>query len=92
MDRIAILLSNGHKLVVDKSEYVFDKELCIGIEDENGHYIQDLAIVRPTYKIEDNNVEFDSDKFEVLVFADKDREDFTDKFVIPLYKGDEDEV
>lgn len=92
MDKIEIPLNNGYKLVAERNiDSEFDKEMFIGIETDTGSYLQDLAIIRPTYKYKDNKVNFSSDLFEMLIFADSTREDFTDKFVVPLYKDDEDE-
>ena len=89
MDRIVIPLCNNYKLTVEKNTGEFDKELYISIEDPSGSYVQDLAIVRPTYKLKDNEVEFDGDKFEILVFGDAEKEEYTDKHTIPLRTEDE---
>lgn len=90
MNKIAIPLDNGYNLIVEQnSSSEFKKELFVGIETEYGSYHQDLAIVRPTYTFENDNVKFDSDRFEILVFGDVKRVDYTDKFVVPLYEGDD---
>lgn len=89
MDRFIIPLSNGYKIISERNTGEFDKELYVGIEDENGSYIQDLVVVRPTYKFKNNEVEFDSDRFEILVFGDAEKEDFTDCFTVPLHQDDE---
>ncbi len=89
VDRFSIELSNGYKLISERNTGEFDKELYVGIEAPDGSYVQDLAIIRPTYKFKDYNVEFDADKFEILVFGDAETEDFTDKYVVPLKQDDE---
>ena len=89
MNRIVIPLDNGYKLIAEQNTGEFDKEFYIGVETETGAYIQDLAIVRPTYTFKDESVKFDSDKFEMLVFANNESEDYTDKFVVPLKNDDE---
>ena len=89
MDRFTIELSNGYKLVAERNTGEFDKELYVGIEDPQGSYVQDLAIVRPTYTFKDESVHFDADLFEILVFGDATKEDYTDKYTVPLYKDDE---
>ena len=89
MNKISIPLANGCHLVVEQNTSEFDKEVFIGIDNADGRYIQDLAIVRPTYKCENDNIIFDADKFEILVFGDADREDFTNKFTVPLHQDDE---
>ena len=91
MDKFSILLSNGYKLVAERNSGEFDKELYVGIEAPNGSYVQDLTIVRPTYKVEGNDIKFDADKFEILVFGDAYTEDFTDKYTVPLYDENEEE-
>ena len=90
MNRIVIPLDNGYKLVAEQNEdSEFDKEVFVGIETELGVYQQDLAIIRPTYTFENDNIKFSSDKFEILVFGDEKREDYTDKFTVPLCQEDE---
>jgi len=89
MDKFVIPLSNGYKLISEKNTGEFDKELYVGIESPDGAYIQDLAVIRPTYKFKENDVIFDADKFEILVFGDAEQEDYTNKFVVPLCKDDE---
>ena len=85
MDKFVIPLANGYKLISERNSGEFDKELYVGIEAPNGSYVQDLVIVRPTYRAEDDNIQFDTDKFEILVFGDAYAEDFTDKYTVPLY-------
>ena len=89
MNRIVIPLDNGYKLIAEQNTGEFDKEFYIGVETETGAYIQDLVIIRPTYTFKDESVKFDSDKFEMLVFANNESEDYTDKFVVPLKNDDE---
>ena len=89
MNRIVIPLDNGYKLIAEQNTGEFDKEFYIGVETETGAYIQDLVIVRPTYTFKDESVKFDSDKFEMLVFANSESEDYTNKFVVPLKNDDE---
>ena len=90
MNKIVIPLDNGYKLIAEQNiDSEFNKELFVGIETDTGAYHQDLVIVRPTYKFENENVVFDSDKFEMLVFGDEKREDYTNKFTVPLYQEDE---
>ena len=88
--KIVIPLDNGYKLIAEQNtDSEFNKEVFVGIETELGSYHQDLAIIRPTYKFKEENVVFDSDKFEILVFGDEKQEDYTHKFEIPLYQDNE---
>lgn len=90
MERFEIPLDNGGKLVVEKNQgSEFDKEIYVGIENASGAYVQDLVIVRPTYTIDNEIVKFNSEPFEVLVYADADNEDYTNKFIVPLHKEEE---
>lgn len=89
MDKFIIPLSNGYRIVSERNSGEFDKELYVGIESPDGAYVQDLVIIRPTYKLENNDVVFDSDKFEILVFGDATKEDFTNKFTVPLVNEDD---
>ena len=89
MEKIIIPLDNGYKLVTERNEGSYDKEVYIGIESPNGAYIQDLATVRPSYKTRGNDVLFSSDHFEVLVYSDNTVDDYTHKFDIDLNKDEE---
>ena len=88
MDKFSIPLSNGYKLIAERNTGEFDKEMYVGIETPNGTYLQDLAIIRPTYTFKEDDVVFDADRFEVLVFGDHTVDDFTNKFVIELAKDE----
>ena len=90
MNKIVIPLDNGYRLVAEQNEdSEFDKEIFVGIETESGAYLQDLAIIRPSYTFENENVKFSSDSFEMLIFGSEKVEDYTNKFTVPLYKDDE---
>lgn len=89
MDKIVVPLSNGYRLVAERNTGEFDKEIYIGIETSNGSYYQDLVIVRPTYKLNNEEVLFDSDKFEMLVFGDETIDDYTKKFTVGLCNNGE---
>lgn len=92
MNKIVIPLDNGFKLVAEQNvNSEFDKEIFIGLETETGAYHQDLAIIRPTYTFENDNVKFNSDMFEMLIFGDEKREDYTNKFTVPLYKPEDED-
>lgn len=89
LNKFIIPLSNGYKLISEQNMGEFNKELYVGIEAPDGAYVQDLVIIRPTYKFKENEVVFDADKFEILVFGDAKTEDYTDKYTVPLYKEDD---
>lgn len=90
MNKIIIPLDNGYKLVAEQNtDSQFNKELFVGIETDTGAYIQDLAVIRPTYSFEGESVKFNSDNFELLIFGDEKVDDYTDKFVVPLLEENE---
>ena len=92
MNKITIPLGNGYNLVAGVNpDNMFDKELYVSVEKDNGEFVQDLALVRPTYKIgEDNKVEWFGDKhFEVFAYGDADIEDYTYKAYVSLYEENE---
>ena len=90
MGKIIIPLDNGYKLVAEQNVgSEFDKEIFVGIETETGSYYQDLVVIRPTYTFKNEDVVFNSDAFEMLVFGDANSEDYTEKFTVPLYKENE---
>lgn len=87
-NKIVIELKNGHKLVAERNpDPNFENEIMIGIIDPYGYWIQDLATVRECYTINGNlEPETIDDKFDVLVYANADEEDYTHNFVVDLYK------
>ncbi len=89
-NRIEILLSNGYKLVAEQnSDPNFSREMFIGIEDSNGAWCQDLAIVRSSYHYEGDEVIWNDEQFDVDVFGDETGEDFTEMFPIRMRPQDD---
>lgn len=87
MENVRIHLYDNTFLVAEQNEGLVYKELYIGIE-KDGVWIQDLATVREKYHYDDNvlHVVHDHGEYEVLVYADKEDEDYTHKFVIGEYR------
>lgn len=87
-NRIELPIANGHKFVCERSiDPEYPNEFFVGIEDKDGVWIQDFAIIRQRYNYNENGeVEYDDDNFEILVFGDDENEDYTDKFNIALRK------
>ena len=78
--KVSIPLPNGFELRaegVTNSE--IPAEIYVGILDKNGAWHQDLAIIRLA-------PDSDNKSFEVLVYADKDDEDYTNRFHIGLFE------
>lgn len=89
LNKIIIPLSNNYRLVAEQNTGEFNKEIIIGIETPSGVYMQDLALIRPTYKCKNDDVIFDSDKYEILVYGDSEIEDYTNKFTVSLHQEDD---
>lgn len=92
--KIKIKLPNGYFLVAEQNtDPSFRNEIYVGITDGNGVWWQDLAVVRPAYKLRqkqlglENEIEWSNDKFEVMVYSDAGDEDYTHKFDIGLWHG-----
>lgn len=87
MENNKIIIDLGFaKLVAEKGIDNKYNEIYIGIE-KDGVWVQDLAVVRQKYHYQDypdsNMVDvINEDEFEVLVYADKDGADYTNRFVI----------
>lgn len=72
-------------IVIEKCKDSDYKEAYIGIV-KDGLWIQDLVVVRNAYHYDDNNNVVLENRAEVLVYADKDNEDYTNKFKIEIYE------
>ena len=62
----------------------YSREMFIGIEDADGAWLQDLAIVRSSYRYDGDKVVWNDEQFDVMVFGEEDEEDFTEEFNIQL--------
>lgn len=72
-------------LTVDKSaDPIFPNEIYISLE-KDGQWLQDIATVAQDHYCEDNELTF-NEGIRVLVYADKDSEDYTNEFNIGIYK------
>lgn len=87
-NRIEIPLVFGMKLVAEANEDPeFAQEIYVGIEDKDGVWIQDLAVIQKSYHFKpDGQIDWSDDLFNVLVYADQNREDYTHKHIIPLWR------
>lgn len=90
-NRITIELPKGLKLVAEQNiDQEYQNEIYVGIETPDGIWHQDLAVIRNAYSIDDNLiVNWNPGKFEVLVYANKDDEDYTNKFSVELRDDEE---
>lgn len=75
-------------LVAEKGADENYNEIFIGIEDKDGVWIQDLAIVGQKYHYTDEGEVVQDKGINLMVYADKDDEDYTNKFEIGIYEED----
>lgn len=72
-------------LTVDKSaDPNFPREIYIGLE-KGGQWLQDLVIITHKNHYEEGELVYE-EGIRVLVYADKDSEDYTNEFNIGIYK------
>ena len=89
-NRIVLELPNGYKLVAEPNAYPeYANEIFIGVCTPDNTWVQDLAIVRNAFDYDDNDkVVWKDGEFEVCVYADKHRDDYTYKFPIGICNDD----
>ncbi|WP_281513158.1 hypothetical protein [Bacteroides acidifaciens] len=88
--QIEIDLSNGYKLVAEQNlDPSYNREMLIGIVNPHGVWCQDLAIIRNSYRYENNELVWNDKQFDVLVYGSENDEDFTDDFSINLHEESE---
>lgn len=75
-------------LVAEKGTAKNYREIMIGLENKAGCWLQDLAIVGQKYHYTDD-AEVAQDKgIDIMVYADKDNEDYTHHFEVGVYEED----
>jgi hypothetical protein len=82
-NKIRINLDNNLELVAELYDHDGNHpEITVYIE-KDGMIYQDICLVRPH---EGPKCMQENDSFDCLVWADKNNEDFTDKYHIAIYK------
>lgn len=76
-------------LVVEKNPDPSYKEFFVTLEDKNSDWLQDIAVIGQNYSISSSLDIVPKDEVRVLVYGDKNNEDYTDEFVIGLYNPEE---
>lgn len=98
MKELKIPMGNGYNLValadIDP-RYPYEIRVCI--TDADDVFNQDIVTVRDSYtQVESNVMKAVDGQFEVLVYADKDAEDYTNAFTVGLHRDpdvtDDDDV
>lgn len=90
MAKLELKLANGHKLIAELCDPGGDNppEIAVYIQDEKGVGLQNVALVRAK-ETEPAVVDTENVGAEVLVWADENDEDYTDRFIINEYNNEE---
>ena len=80
-----------YKIVADINDAnlpVIPAELCVYICDKENNFIQDVCLVRQSYRSDGINKAFESDNNSVdcLVWSNPNNEDFTHDFTMGVYE------
>lgn len=81
-----IPLRKGLKIVIERGNEPFDKEVVIYLADSNGDFVQDLARVSPSYYVDDDEIHFSSNPMNVRVWSDPNSDDYTFNFPVDVRK------
>ena len=85
MDKIKIDLGFA-ALVAEKGVDNNYREIYLGLEDKNGVWLQDLAIIRQKYHYDEDSNVINEKGINVMVYSDANDEDYTHKFDIDIYE------
>ena len=85
MDKIKIDLGFA-VLVAEKGIDNNYREIYLSLEDKNGVWLQDLAIVGQQYYYDEELNVVNDRGIDVKIYADSNNEDFTDEFGINIYE------
>ena len=85
MDKIKIDLGFA-VLVAEKGIDNNYREIYLGLEDKNGVWFQDIAIVGQQYHYDEELNVVNDRGIDVKIYADSNNEDFTDEFGINIYE------
>jgi hypothetical protein len=91
-DRIAVDLGFT-KLVAELNDHGDGyKEVCVGLEDKDGCWFQDMAVIGNDVELDDDIQPHQKDGHLIIrVYADKDDEDYTNKYIVGLHEEEDDE-
>ena len=85
MDKIKIDLGFA-TLVAEKGVDNNYREIYLGLEDKNGVWLQDLAIISQKYHYDEYSNVINEKGINVMVYSDANDEDYTHKFDIDIYE------
>lgn len=87
MEKIKIDLGFA-TLVAEKGTHKNYREIFIGLENKAGCWLQDLAIVGQKNHYADDAGVVQDKGIDIMVYADKDNEDYTHHFEVGVYEED----
>lgn len=85
MDKIKIDLGFA-VLVAEKGIDNNYREIYLSLEDKNGVWLQDIAIVGQQYHYDEELNVVNDRGIDIKIYADSNNEDFTDEFGINIYE------
>ena len=85
MDKIKIDLGFA-VLVAEKGIDNNYREIYLSLEDKNGVWLQDLAIIGQQYHYDEELNVVNDRGIDIKIYADSNNEDFTDEFGINIYE------
>lgn len=88
MERIEMDLGFA-TLVVERGADKDYREVIVSLEDKNGVWLQNIAVVGQKYRYNDDYEIIQDKGINVLVYADANNEDYTNKFKIDIYEEEE---
>lgn len=89
---VTIPLAGGRTLLIQQNcDPMYRNEVFIGYGDEDGVWIQDLAVVRQYYESDPETFEpiWNHEKIRVGVYGDSEVDDITNDFIIDERKWEE---
>lgn len=85
MDKIKIDLGFA-VLVAEKGIDNNYRKIYLSLEDKNGVWLQDIAIVGQQYHYDEELNVVNDRGIDIKIYADSNNEDFTDEFGINIYE------
>lgn len=85
MEKIKIDLGFA-TLVAERGSDESYNEIFVGLEDKDGVWLQDLAIIGQKYHYDEDCNVVDEKGINVMVYSDANDEDYTHKFDIDIYE------
>lgn len=93
-NRLVINLGNGRNLIAEIVNVGIVPQIVVGIEEENGRYVQDICLVEQHLNNSGDSLDFSFEKTEDIscfVWADENDENYTKQYVIKQYHEPDEE-